>query len=57
MLATHCILPHFDDKHFWMLNSHQNNHFAFSALTVLVGRQEEQTACKKLSDGVVICLE
>ena len=54
MLATHCILPHFDDKH---LNSHQNNHFAFSALTVFVGRQEEQTACKKLSDGVVICLE
>jgi len=24
---------------------------------VLVGRQEEQTACKKLSDGVVISLE
>jgi len=34
--------------------------FAFSALTLLVGRQEGQPACKKLSDGgagVVICLE
>ena len=32
---------------------------AFSALTLLVGRQEEQLARKKLSDGtgVVICLE
>ena len=33
---------------------------AFSALTLLVGRQEGQPACKKLSGGVagvVICLE
>jgi len=32
---------------------------AFSALTLLVGRQEEHLACKKLSVGVgvVICLE
>jgi len=31
---------------------------AFSALTLLVGRQEEHPACKQLSDaGVVICLE
>ena len=32
---------------------------AFSALTLLVGRQEGHPACKKLSDGagVVICLE
>ena len=33
---------------------------AFSALTLLVGHQEEHPACKKLSDvvlGVVICLE
>jgi len=34
--------------------------FAFSALTLLVGRQEEYPACKKLEwwgTGVVICLE
>jgi len=33
---------------------------AFSALTLLVGRQEEHPACKKKSGGgagVVICLE
>ena len=29
---------------------------AFSALTLLVGRQEERPACKKQS-GVVFCLE
>jgi len=38
------------------------SHFAFSALTLLVGRQEGHPACKKLSGGVlawlmVICLE
>jgi len=27
--------------------------FAFSALTLLVGRQEEHPACKKLSGGVL----
>jgi len=35
-------------------------YFAFSALTLLVGRQEGHPACKKLSDemlaGMVICL-
>ena len=34
-------------------------HFAFSALTLLVGRQEGHPACKKLSGGgvgVVVCL-
>ena len=30
---------------------------AFSALTLLVGRQEGHPACKKLSAGEVICLE
>jgi len=30
---------------------------AFSALMLLVGRQERHPACKKLSGGVVICLE
>jgi len=28
-----------------------------SALTLLVGRQEGHPACKKLSGGMVICLE
>jgi len=28
---------------------------AFSALTLLVGRQEEHPACKKLSGGVLAC--
>jgi len=31
--------------------------YAFSALTLLVGRQEGHPACKKLSGGMVICLE
>jgi len=30
---------------------------AFSASMLLVGRQERHPACKKLSGGVVICLE
>jgi len=30
--------------------------FAFSALTLLVGRQEELPACKKLSGGVLAWL-
>jgi len=29
---------------------------AFSALTLLVGRQEEHAACKKLSDVVLACM-
>ena len=29
---------------------------AFSALTLLVGRQEGRPACKKLSDGVLVWL-
>jgi len=29
---------------------------AFSALTLLVGHQEEHPACKKLSDGVLVWL-
>jgi len=31
-------------------------HFLGSALTLLVGRQEGHTACKKLSDGVLVWL-
>ena len=30
--------------------------YAFSALTLLVGRQEEQLACKQLSDEVLVWL-
>ena len=29
------------------------HYYAFSALTLLVGRQEGHLACKKLSDGVL----
>jgi len=32
------------------------NEFAFSALTLLVGRQEGHPACKKLSGGVLVWL-
>jgi len=31
-------------------------HYAFSALTLLVGRQEGHPACKKLSGGVLALL-
>ena len=30
---------------------------AFSALTLLYGRQEKHLACRKLSDEVLVCLE
>jgi len=30
--------------------------YAFSALTLLIGYQEEHLACKKLSDEVLACL-
>jgi len=29
-------------------------HFSFSAFTLLVGRQKEHLACKKLSDEVLV---
>jgi len=35
---------------------HSRSPFAFSALTLLVGRQEEHSACKKLSDEVSVWL-
>ena len=34
----------------------QCKHFAFSALTLLVGQQEGHPACKKLSGGVLAWL-
>jgi len=33
------------------------SNYAFSALTLSFGRQEGHSACKKLSAGVVICLQ
>jgi len=40
------------DEHYFLLCSI----FAFSALTLLVGRQEGHPACKKLSGGVLAWL-
>jgi len=52
--------------HVYLLHSAFSNHlllvhicdicFAFSALTLLVGRQEGHPACKKLSGGVLVWL-
>jgi len=40
-----------------LLQQHNETHsFAFSALTLLVGRQQEYPACKKLSDEVLAWL-
>jgi len=40
-----------------LIHSALNNfRFAFSALTLLVGRQEGHLACKKLSGGVLVWL-
>jgi len=44
----------------WLLMLQYSSTFAFSALTLLVGRQEGHPACKKTEwwgTGVVICLE
>ena len=40
----------------WMCAHRQTDSFAFSALTLLAGRQEEHPACKKLSDEVLVWL-
>ena len=45
---------------FWITNFLLHSYFAFSALTLLVGRKEGYPACKKTerwAAGVVICLE
>jgi len=39
-----------------LIQSHYSNLFAFSALRLLVGRQEGHLACKKLSGGVLAWL-
>jgi len=36
-----------------LIPTHTSTNFAFSALTLLVGRQEGHPACKKLSGGVL----
>ena len=41
----------------WQLCVLSVTSIAFSALTLLVGQQEGHPACKKLSDGMIICLE
>jgi len=40
----------------YLLHQLTDNHFAFSALMLLVGRQEGHPACKKLSGGVLVWL-
>jgi len=43
-----------------LIPTHTSTNFAFSALTLLVGRQEGHPACKKTEwwgAGIVICLE
>jgi len=40
----------------FLLMTHSTCHFAFSALTLFVGRQEGHPACKKLSGGVLTWL-
>jgi len=56
--STHNSLGHSSNKQ--PKNNNNNNHFtaicAFSALTLLVGRQEGHPACKKLSGGVLAWL-
>ena len=39
-----------------MIKHNYGQRVAFSALTVMVGRQEEHPACKKLSDEVLAWL-
>ena len=41
---------------FWITNFLLHSYFAFSALTLLVGRKEGYPACKKLSGGVLAWL-
>jgi len=48
-LVLVCLLPYLFDPFQWYI-------FAFSALTLLVGRQEGHPACKKLSGGVLAWL-
>jgi len=42
--------------HYWQFALYAFSAFAFSALTLLVGWQEGNPACKKLSGGVLVWL-
>jgi len=46
------LLPHLNPHWFYI----SGTGFPFSALTLLVGRQEEHPACKKLSGGALAWL-
>ena len=44
------------DTWYWSINKTYYIPYSFSALTLLVGRQEGHPACKKLSGGVLMWL-
>jgi len=48
--------PHTNPRQTWKCGIHICQRVAFSALTLLVGRQEGHPACKKLSGGVLAWL-
>jgi len=51
------LLPVVWEEHLWKLMALCCSQFnAFSAVTLLVGRQEGHQACKKLSGGVLVWL-
>jgi len=51
------LLPVVWEEHLWKLMALCSSQFnAFSAVTLLVGRQEGHQACKKLSGGVLVWL-
>jgi len=45
-----------DIGNYLSLSNRQKGNYAFSALMLLVGRQEGHPACKKLSGGVLVWL-
>jgi len=51
MQTSYVTVPKLTKNYFKLVVGH-----AFSALTLLVGRQEEHPACKKLSSGVLAWL-
>jgi len=61
LLIYWLLTPELHEAHAAVFNSVEGDEiYAFSALTLLVGRQEGHPVCKKLElwgAGVVICLE
>ena len=51
-----CSHENYDDYYFNIISASDGRGDAFSALTLLVGRQEGHPACKKLSGGVLAWL-